>query len=297
VKLLSGDPAWWSLTALRYHYWTQPLPTPLAWYVHQLPGWFQALSAGVLFVIELLAPLLAMGPRAVRHPAAWSLLALQLLIALTGNYAFFNLLTAALTLLLFDPAGDPPAPSPRAGRVLLAGCGLMFALGGQELLATLGVRLPLPPLDGLRALAAPFSIVNRYGLFAVMTTSRPEIVIEGSADGVRWEPYRFRYKPGDPLAAPRLVAPHQPRLDWQMWFAALGTCEENPWLERTMARLLEGSPPVPGLFAGNPFPGSPPAHVRAVLYDYRFTHPGEPGWWHREYRGLYCPTLSNPPSS
>jgi hypothetical protein len=290
VKLLSGDPTWWSLSALRYHYWTQPLPTPLAWYAHHLPGWFQTLSAALMFAVELPAPLLALGPPKVRHPAAWALLALQLLIALTGNYAFFNLLTAALILTLFDaPAASGP---PKARPAMIAACALFYTLGATELLATLGLRAVPPPVRWLQQAVAPFSLVNRYGLFAVMTTSRPEIVIEGSADGVRWEAYPFRFKPGDPLARPRFAAPHQPRLDWQMWFAALGTCEENPWLERTMVRLLEGSPAVLGLFAGNPFPGGPPAQVRAVVYDYRFSAPGEPGWWHREPRGLYCPELS-----
>jgi hypothetical protein len=243
-----------------------------------------------MFAIELLAPLLALGPRRVRHAAAWALLALQLLIALTGNYAFFNLLTAALILLLFDGPGAAAPPKP--GPVVIGVCVFFYTLGAAELLATLGLGALPPPVGWLRQAVAPFSLVNRYGLFAVMTTSRLEIVIEGSADGTRWQEYPFRYKPGDPLARPRLVAPHQPRLDWQMWFAALGTCEENPWLERTMVRLLEGSPPVLGLFAGNPFPGQPPAYVRAVLYDYRFTAPGEPGFWHREPRGLYCPVLS-----
>jgi lipase maturation factor 1 len=289
VKLLSGDPTWWSLGALNYHYWTQPLPTPVAWYVHQLPAWFHALSTAIMFVVELLAPLLALGPRPVRHGAAWALLGLQALIALTGNYAFFNLLTAALVVLLFE--SPPAAPRQREHPVMIAACGFFFLLGAAELLGTLGVRSP-PPLRWLRQAAAPFSLVNRYGLFAVMTTSRPEIVIEGSADGVEWKPYTFRYKPGDPLRAPRFVAPHQPRLDWQMWFAALGSCEENDWLQRLMVRLLEGSPPVLGLLAENPFPAAPPAHVRAVLYDYRFTARGEPGWWRREPRGLYCPVAS-----
>jgi hypothetical protein len=293
VKLLSGDPAWWSLRALDYHYWTQPLPTPIAWYAHQLPAWFQSLSTAVMFAIELLAPLLALGPRAVRHGAAWALLGLQALIALTGNYAFFNLLTAALILLLFEvPSSATPSETRRSESPLIASvCIFFFMLGAAQLLSTLGVRPPLPVRWVQRALA-PFSLVNHYGLFSIMTTSRPEIVIEGSADGTEWRAYHFRFKPGDPAAAPRFVAPHQPRLDWQMWFAALGSCEENPWLQRLMVRLLEGSPPVLSLLASNPFPGEPPVHVRAMLYDYRFTSRGERAWWRREPRGLYCPVYS-----
>jgi hypothetical protein len=136
--------------------------------------------------------------------------------------------------------------------------------------------------------------VNSYGLFAVMTTSRPEIVIEGSPDGRLWQPYEFRWKPGDLRRAPAFVAPHQPRLDWQMWFAALGTCEENPWLVRLMQRLKEGATPVRGLLAHDPFPDAPPAFMRAVLYDYHFTSLGERrasgAWWGRQPLGLYCAT-------
>src|SRR3989442_9633155 len=66
VKLMSGDPAWRSLTALQYHYWTQPLATPLAWYMHQLPGWFQQSSTVGMFAIELGAPLLIFTPRRLR---------------------------------------------------------------------------------------------------------------------------------------------------------------------------------------------------------------------------------------
>ena len=129
-----------------------------------------------------------------------------------------------------------------------------------------------------------------------MTTTRPEILIEGSDDGSTWRPYEFRYKPGDPERRPRFVAPHQPRLDWQMWFAALGSYEENPWLVRLVGRLLEGSPEVLGLLAHNPFPEHPPRYVRAALFDYRFTSSEERhrtgAWWRREAKGLYLPALT-----
>ncbi len=130
---------------------------------------------------------------------------------------------------------------------------------------------PAPVVLLARAIQ-PFRSVNSYGLFAVMTTSRPEIVIEGSDDLETWRPYAFRWKPGDPARRPRFVAPHQPRLDWQMWFAALGSAEESPWILRLAGRLLEGSPDVLALLAGNPFPDHPPRYIRATLYDYRFTN-------------------------
>jgi hypothetical protein len=130
----------------------------------------------------------------------------------------------------------------------------------------------------------------------VMTTSRPEILVEGSDDGAAWQPYEFRWKPGDVKRRPRFVAPHQPRLDWQMWFAALGTYEENPWFIAFLARLLQGSPDVERLLLRNPFPHAPPRYVRAVLYEYRFTSVPERratgAWWKRDLKGLYCPVLS-----
>jgi hypothetical protein len=129
-----------------------------------------------------------------------------------------------------------------------------------------------------------------------MTITRPEISIEGSNDGVDWQPYIFRYKPGPLNRAPPWVAPDQPRLDWQMWFAALGTYRENPWLLRFMTRLLQGSAPVLELLDQNPFGGTPPKYIRAMVYDYRFTTFDERrqtgNWWKRELKGTYFPSIS-----
>ena len=155
---------------------------------------------------------------------------------------------------------------------------------------------PPAPLLTLYRWQEPFRLVNSYGLFAVMTTARPELIIEGSADGTQWQPYEFKYKPGDMRRRPRFVAPHQPRVDWQMWFAALGRYEDNPWLLQCCRRLLEGSPAVLALFAHNPFPDAPPRYVRVLVYDYHFTDRAtkraQRAWWRRELKGLYCPVLS-----
>jgi hypothetical protein len=152
------------------------------------------------------------------------------------------------------------------------------------------------PADAFIRAIAPFEIVNTYGLFAVMTTSRSEIVIEGSMDGVTWLPYEFKYKAGDLKRRPPWVAPHQPRLDWQMWFAALGTYETDPWILRFLERLLAGSPQVLGLLGRNPFPDTPPHYIRAQVYHYRFTTPEEHKatgeWWHREWKVSYVPEVS-----
>src|SRR5262249_14638557 len=133
-------------------------------------------------------------------------------------------------------------------------------------------------------------------LFAVMTTTRPEIIVEGSNDGQTWLPYTFKYKPGDPKRRPQFVAPHQPRLDWQMWFAALGAYRENPWFVNFCVRLLQGSPEVLRLLESNPFPNAPPRYVRAMVYDYRFSNIAERRkegvWWKREFKGEYLPPVS-----
>jgi len=130
----------------------------------------------------------------------------------------------------------------------------------------------------------------------VMTKDRDEIVIEGSADGIEWLPYEFKWKPGDVMRAPGWCAPHQPRLDWQMWFAALGSYRQSPWFGRLIVRLLQGSRDVSQLLAKNPFPHDPPRYIRAMFYRYRFTTLRERretgAWWKREQLREYLPTVS-----
>src|SRR5712692_10008101 len=306
VKLSSGDPNWRNLSALRYHYETQPLPPWTAWFIHRLPPSFQAASVLFVLVVELGAPLLIFAPRRLRLFAFGALVVLQVLIAATGNYAFFNLLATALVATLLDDRVFPKrwqgrAAGPPARRwpvwVLAPVAALTLAATSVHLAGAVRPTLrPPAPLVRLASWLAPFRSTNGYGLFMVMTTSRPEIPVEGRDDGQSWHAYEFRWKPGDVLRCPRFVAPHQPRLDWQMWFAALGTCEENPWFVNFLARLLEGSPPVLRLLAKNPFPDHPPRYIRAVLYDYRFTDAATQratgAWWQREEKGLYCPVLS-----
>jgi hypothetical protein len=302
VKLLSGDPAWRSLSALRYHYESQPLPTLIGWWAHQLPSWFQTLSTVLMFGIELVVPFLIFGTRRMRLLACAIFVAFQALIALTGNYTFFNLLAVALALLLLD---DGALPKPRHEPAVPAGptwpravIWPVAAILGLAALAELAGSLDLGsgPVRSVQRVMGPLRSVNGYGLFAVMTTSRPEIEVEGSDDGVSWRAYAFRWKAGDLRVPPAFVAPHQPRLDWQMWFAALGTCQSNPWFVQFLERLLEGSPPVLALLRGNPFPDHPPRYIRAQFYDYHFTSPAERAssglWWRRERKGLYCPVLA-----
>jgi len=312
VKLLSGDSTWRNFTALPVHYQTQPLPTPLAWYFYQLPEWFQRVSVGFLFFVELVVPLLLLAPRRIRFLAAFAITLLQVLILLTGNYAFFNVLTIALCMFAFDDVVlGKVLPKRILGRqsyssqkrpwlvvwraVCMSVVSLVLFTSGFEMAGELSGR-HWAPADTVIRTIAPFEIVNTYGLFAVMTTSRPEIIVEGSNDGVTWLAYEFKYKPGELTRRPLWVEPHQPRLDWQMWFAALGNYQSDPWILHFLERLLEGSPQVLALLKRNPFPNAPPRYIRAQVYDYRFTTPearkvtGE--WWHREWKGGYVPEVS-----
>ena len=310
VKLTSGDATWYGLTALRYHYETQPLPTWIGWWMHQAPDWWQTMSAGFVFVAELAAPFLVWGPRRVRLAGFSILVALQILISLTGNYSFFNALTAVLCLLLVDdrqwprwlvttPAAFSLAREPRWWGWLRLPVLLVYAVFGAMLLRQTFSPEPLQPtlLQGIYFRTIyPFRSLNHYGLFASMTTERPEIVVEGSRDGEHWRAYTFRWQAGDLQRAPGFTGPHLPRLDWQMWFAALDREDALPWFEPFLLRLLQGSPAVVGLLEDNPFPDAPPRYVRALLYDYHFTDPAERrrtgAWWRRELRGGYFPAVS-----
>jgi hypothetical protein len=284
VKLLSGDPTWRDLTAMRYHYETQPLPTPLAWWMHQLPPAAQRASTAITLLVELLVPVLYFGTRPVRRIAGAVTIGLQLLILATGNYTFFNWLTIALCMWLWIE----PREGPENRWVDWGLGGFIGVLSGVVVLNAIGI----PAGETVMRMASPFRIVNSYGLFAVMTTERPEIVVEGSEDGVDWKAYEFRYKPGDVRRAPRVVAPHQPRVDWQMWFAALGNYRSNRWFVNLMIRLLQGEPAVTRLLAHNPFPNAPPRFIRARIYRYRFTVRGSREWWTREEMGTYFPAVS-----
>jgi hypothetical protein len=292
VKLLSGDPAWRNLTALSFHYWTQPLPNRISWYMAQLPLAFQKFSTGCVLGVELLIPFLIVAPRRLRILGAWCLVALQILISLTGNYTFFNLLALALCVFLWDDRTFERWLKPRSQAK--AGATWVTAVVAF-VVVTIGIARMIDASLPIVKYTAPLEIVNSYGLFAVMTTERPEIVMEGSMDGQNWKPYSFRYKPGDLARAPRWAAPHQPRLDWQMWFAALGNYRQNPWLVNFAVKLLEGSPEVKALLEADPFQGQPPRYLRGVLYDYSFTNAEERrrtgNWWKREVKGLYLPPV------
>jgi predicted DCC family thiol-disulfide oxidoreductase YuxK len=324
VKLASGDPTWRNLTALTFHYYTQPLPTWLAWYASQSSLGFLKFSCAGMFLIELGTPFLIFLPRRIRFAGAGAIAFLQVLIMLTGNYTFFNWLTLALCVLLLDdfalqkllPAkfflkhtGRKTRPHWRLGFtvplavIFISVSFLQIAavvsgpgIENESTVKRLFEQFVLSPIAALDGRLAPFRTINGYGLFAVMTTSRHEIIVQGSNDGVHWLDYEFKYKPGDVNRRPGFVAPFQPRLDWQMWFAALGNYEQNPWFGNFCVRLLQGSPEVLALLEKNPFPGKPPVYIRAEVFDYHFTNVTERwatgAWWTREYLGEYLPVVS-----
>ena len=311
VKLLSGDSNWANLHALRFHFMTQPLPNPVAWYAHHFQPWLLDALTGWTLVIELVAPFLLFMPRRLRLVGAKFLIALQVCIALTGNYAFFNLLTLALLLWAFDDQSFPGiatrlrrwlpdspvsfwtrfAPLRIASTVVLA---VLVYLGAAQVLALFApdyaARLTAP-----FAWVEPFQVVNSYGLFAVMTTSRPEIIFEGSNDEQTWQEYEFPYKAGDVHRGLPIIAPLQPRLDWQLWFAALSNEQRDPWVAVVALRLLQGEPQVTRFFSKIPFQ-TPPRYIRAQRYLYWFTTPQERAQtgniWNRRVIGPYLPSLT-----
>jgi lipase maturation factor 1 len=323
VKLSSGDPLWRSLTALSVHYETQPLPTPLAWYAHQGPLWWQRATCAGMFVIELFVPFFVFASRGLRHNAALLLAAFMAAIALTGNYTFFNALAVALCLACLDDAwwtetlawvapkkfrhliddklAAVPAPAERPRLTIrrqigIVTAGFVFAFTGVQALAVV-VPFGAPPGYPLVAgLLAPFRSFNNYGLFAVMTNPRTELIFEGSDDGRDWRAYEFPHKPGDLRRRPTWVAPHQPRLDWQLWFAALGSPEQNRWVLALCEHLLRGTPEVLALLERNPFPQKPPRFVRIVRYEYHFTDAATRArtgqWWRRTPLDFYVAPAS-----
>ncbi len=296
VKLASGDPSWADGTALAYHFETQPLPTALAWYAHHAPAALLEAAVAATLLIELVLSFCIFLPRNLRLVAAGGFVALELLILATGNYNFFNLLTMVLCVALLDdrllrvrlrvvrPGGSG------TGAKLAAGC--VMALG---VCVTLQATWRLPGvLSEVVQTVRPLRLANPYGLFAVMTTERDELVVQGSLDGATWRDYAFPFKPGDTGGAPRWATPHQPRLDWQMWFAALTTPERAPWIYDFAYALLEARPAVLGLVA-DPFDGARPTYVRVLRYRYRFTTAQEKvrsgDWWARGRETIWLPAL------
>lgn len=286
VKWCSGCPEWHRFLALDYHFETQPLPNVGGFFAHQWVKKGSRVIAILVFIFEVFVPLLFFGPDFLRFVGGFLTIFFQFLIMATGNYAFFNLLTIALCFpLLSNPAPflfDPLS-------LLLNALGAAFIFYNLMILAKqfLPISFNVWGLSHLRAIA----ILNTYGLFAVMTTIRDEIIVEGSQDGEIWKEYIFKYKPGLSNRGIDQIAPLHPRLDWQMWFAALGGIQYELWFETFLWRLFQGSKPVLGLLKENPFPDAPPQYLRAQCYRFHFNTLAE--WrktgefWNKTYVKTY----------
>jgi hypothetical protein len=306
VKIISRDVAWRNFTALDYHYWTQPIPNVISYFIAKMPGWSHRLMCVSMFAIELVIPFCIFFSGPLRWAGAALLVSFQVLIWLTGNYAFFNLITAVLSLFLFEdafwemflPRVFPSLHVVAQTSPLLESVGIVLAIILLPLnIFWFGLTFRessrwLNPLLPIIQYLYNFRINSSYGLFAVMTKERPELVLQGSNDTETWLEYEFKFKPCRLEKMPPLVAPHQPRLDWQMWFAALGTFSQNLWLQNLMARIFLNSEDVLRLLRKNPFP-EVPLYMRLVKYQYKFSPAKslfEKGqWWQREYVGLYSP--------
>jgi hypothetical protein len=317
VKLLSGDEEWRHLTAMDEYYQNGPLPTWVGWYIQHLPHWFHVATAFSTLALELAIVWMLFLPRRWRILCFLIVTPWEVAVIFTANYCFLNYLVLTLGFLLLDDRFfrgwvrgnaepqedlDGGAKEAHAARRLLSGCGLaasvvLLSLVGYvttvELISMVFGRLPLPmqPVTMLE----PFRIANQYGLFAVMTRGRYEIEFQGSRDGQDWVAYPFRFKPQALDRAPGIYAPYQPRFEWNLWFASLGSWQQNPLVPRTEERLLTNDPDVLALFASNPFAGAPPLQVRAVLWQYWFTSIPQKrtsgDWWTRRLLGIYAPVL------
>ena len=335
VKIASHDPEWRHFTAMDEYYQNGPLPTWIGWYVQHLPHWFHAATVYATLALELGLVWMWFLPRRFKILSFFIVTPWQIGVILTANYTFLNYLVLALGFLLLDDrffadfarhwkglrrtalenpvpsqaALEAPAPADQStvGRIRSAAHTVKLLIAAVMLswifyattaeLIWIFVRAPLPTSPVLAL--EPFRIANQYGLFAVMTRGRYEIEFQGSEDGQTWVAYPFRYKPQNLNQPPGLYAPYQPRLDWNLWFASLGSWRNYPIVPNTEVRLLENAKDVLALFAGNPFRGAPPHRIRAVLWQYWFTSMAEKRatglWWRRQFLGLYAPTLEREP--
>lgn len=287
VKIQSKDANWRNLTAISYHYETQPLPNTTAYYIYRAPMWFHKMCCAGMFFIELALPFaLFFGPEA-RLAAFIGFTGLQFTIWATGNLSFLNYLTVTLCTLLI-------APQPTEQGILMGIIGSLYL--ALQIIQFTHHFFPRAEFERILAPFHPYYIGNRYGIFAVMTTKRYEIVTEGSLDGKEWKEYIYKYKPSLLNWRPRRISPYQPRIDWQAWFLPFRDYMYDSWYQNFLAHLLKNTPDVIKLLRFNPFPDQPPNFIRSKAYLYKFTtfkEKKETGnWWKREYAGFFGPTIS-----
>jgi len=307
---MRGDSCWRDLTCMYYHYETQPIPSPVSRYLHFAPHWFHNIETAWNHFIELVVPWFSFGPRLARHIAGVLLIAFQVLLIISGNLSFLNYLTIVPFLACLDDTFWsrilPAFLVKRADRVdaepALSYVQSGVAIALTVLVAFLSIRPVTNLLSNRQAMNTSFDrldLVNTYGAFGAVGKERDEIIFEGTTDilpneSSQWKAYEFKAKPGDPNRAPPFIAPYQPRIDWQIWFAAMSTPEQYPWTLHFVWKLLHNDPGTLSLVANNPFPQKPPRYIRAQFYRYEFAPPGDPtgAWWKRTLLGSWLPPLS-----
>jgi hypothetical protein len=305
---MRGDSCWRNLTCLYYHYETQPIPNPISRFLNFSPHWLLKFEVLWNHFVELVVPWFSFGPRIARHIAGVLLVTFQIFLIISGNLSFLNYLTIVPFLACFDDTFLrhllPKALVRRAERADRESEPSRVynnvAVALSVLVVWLSVPVVLNMASGRQLMNSsydPLDLVNTYGAFGSVGRVRYEIIFEGTEDPVitgetKWKEYEFKAKPGNPNRRPPFIAPYQPRIDWQIWFAAMASPAEYPWTLHFVWKLLHNDPETLSLLANNPFPNAPPRYIRARLYRYRFAPIGERAWWIREPVGEWLPALS-----
>ncbi|MFD5637335.1 lipase maturation factor family protein [Streptomyces sp. NPDC127077] len=293
---MRGDACWRKLTCLYYHHETQPMPGPLSWFFHHLPGPFHRIEAAANHVTQLVIPVLLFTPQPIATAAASLMILTQLWLVLSGNFAWLNWTTIVLALSVTEfPVTAPRTPATPLWYevvVLVVAAGLL-ALGYRP------ARNLISRRQVMNRSFDPLHLVNTYGAFGSVSRMRHEVVVEGTADALPredadWREYEFKGKPGDPRHWPRQFAPYHLRLDWLMWFVGLSPGYAGTWFSGLVERLLENDPDTLRLLRRSPFPAdAPPRYVRARLFRYRYTTWSElretGACWHRTYVRDFLP--------
>ncbi|MDN3654268.1 lipase maturation factor family protein [Ferruginibacter paludis] len=306
---IRGDEVWRNSTALYYHFETQPIPGPLSRWFHFLPH--TALKMGVWFnwLAELAAPFVVFCPRIARHIAGIVIILFQFNLILSGNLSFLNWLSIVPALACFDdgfwrrllPRRLVNQAEAAAANAVISTPMVNTAWGIAIVIALLSIQPALnmvSPGQVMNRSFDPLDLVNTYGAFGSIRKERLNVVFEGTADAdstdnASWRPYLYKSLPVLLDKRPPQIAPYHLRLDWQMWFAAMGSQDDYPWTLHLQWKLLLNDPGAVGLFASNPFPDKPPHYIRAVLYRYSFAKAGDKPerWWNREKISNWIPAM------
>ena len=307
---LRGDSCWRDLTCLYYHYETQPIPNPLSRFIHFMPKFIHRLGVLLNHFIELIVPFFAFYPHVARYTAGILLISFQVILILSGNLSFLNWITIVPSIACFDdnffrkilPKWVTNKAEQRSKNMIVS--------KGQNVAAwILVIFVALLSIPVIQNLLSPhqymntsfnrWDFVNTYGAFGSVGKERYELILEGTDDEsinpqTKWKEYEFKAKPGNLYRQLPIIAPYQPRIDWQIWFAAMERPEQNPWLLHLIWKLFDNDEGTLSLLANNPFPDNPPKYIRVQFYRYQFNKPGDASGavWNRTYIGMWLPPLS-----